>query len=236
MIGVYRITNTITDRVYIGSSVDINRRIKEHSYKLSMGRHANVHLQSSWNKHGAAAFIFEPLLECSVETRAEREQRFVDAYVLHDLPIYNQQASAESREGFGFKHSEETKYKIGLAHRGKIVLESTRKKISDAAKGRVVSTKTREKLRIAGCGRKKSLATIEKYRLSRTGVRISELVRNARLGRSMPESVRLALRRANVGRVASKETRERMRNAGSGVPWTNAERQAYENKKRVSRG
>lgn len=46
----------------------------------------------------------------------------------------------------GFKHTEATKKKIGMANKGKKLSELTKRKISEKMKGRIVSNKTRKKL------------------------------------------------------------------------------------------
>lgn len=56
---VYTITNLVTGKVYVGSSVEPNRRFNLHRMDLVSGRHHSPKLQNSWNKHGEAAFLFE---------------------------------------------------------------------------------------------------------------------------------------------------------------------------------
>ena len=56
---------------------------------------------------------------------------------------------ATSASFLGRTHTEETKAKIGRAHKGKVVSEETRQKLSRAHKGRVISPETIEKMKIA---------------------------------------------------------------------------------------
>lgn len=51
MSGVYQIYNTETNKRYIGSSIDVQRRLKEHLRNLKANRHCNQHLQNAWNKY-----------------------------------------------------------------------------------------------------------------------------------------------------------------------------------------
>ena len=46
MIGVYKILNKITGKFYIGSSVDIENRFKQHKADLNTGVHNNKYLQN----------------------------------------------------------------------------------------------------------------------------------------------------------------------------------------------
>lgn len=76
--GVYKITNIITNKIYIGSSNDICRRWGEHKRMLKRNAHHSIHLQYSWNKHGVDNFIFEILEECGAGDRFIREQFYFD--------------------------------------------------------------------------------------------------------------------------------------------------------------
>lgn len=61
--GVYRITNKINGKFYIGSSKDIDDRWVCHKRNLNNNDHANPILQSAWNKYGSNAFILEIIEE-----------------------------------------------------------------------------------------------------------------------------------------------------------------------------
>lgn len=47
MIGIYSITNIMTNEVYIGESLDIDKRIQNHLKDLKSGNHHNYKLQQS---------------------------------------------------------------------------------------------------------------------------------------------------------------------------------------------
>jgi len=59
MQGIYIIKCLFEDKVYIGSSVDINRRWAEHRSKLNNQTHNNKQLQEDWDAYGDESFIFE---------------------------------------------------------------------------------------------------------------------------------------------------------------------------------
>jgi len=48
--GVYAIWCNGNQKIYIGSSVDILKRINQHKRELRTGKHHNPILQRSWNK------------------------------------------------------------------------------------------------------------------------------------------------------------------------------------------
>ena len=58
MRGVYRITNKINNKVYIGESLNIERRWEEHKKELSNKTHKNYKLQKDDDKDGEDAFEF----------------------------------------------------------------------------------------------------------------------------------------------------------------------------------
>lgn len=76
--GIYEIKNIITNKIYIGSSKDINKRWKIHIYLLEKNKHNNIHLQRSWNKYNKENFIFEIIEECNCNLLLEKEQYYLD--------------------------------------------------------------------------------------------------------------------------------------------------------------
>ncbi len=76
--GIYKITNEVTGKFYIGSSKNIENRFYEHKMMLRNNKHRNVILQRSWNKHGSDKFTFSILEECSVDQCLIREQFYLD--------------------------------------------------------------------------------------------------------------------------------------------------------------
>src|SRR4051812_41865013 len=79
MVGVYLIRCLVNDRVYAGSSRDVDRRLREHLRKLRRGKHENRHLHAAWNKHGALCFASEVIATPSPEKLLWAEQLFIDA-------------------------------------------------------------------------------------------------------------------------------------------------------------
>ena len=76
--GVYKITNIVNDKFYIGSSKDVKSRWKQHRDKLRENRHGNAHLQNAWNKYGEENFLFEVIEECEPVVQFEREQYYLN--------------------------------------------------------------------------------------------------------------------------------------------------------------
>jgi group I intron endonuclease len=78
--GIYEIKNTKNGKVYIGSSVNIEKRWYDHSRNLQEGTHQNSYLQRSYSKWGKDSFEFTILEECPKNKRFEREQFYLDKY------------------------------------------------------------------------------------------------------------------------------------------------------------
>ena len=76
--GVYKITNMINGKFYIGSSKNIKNRWHQHEILLNGGTHGNTYLQNAWNKYGDKNFKFEIVEECAPEMQFEREQFYLN--------------------------------------------------------------------------------------------------------------------------------------------------------------
>ncbi len=101
--GIYQIRNIVTNKIYIGSAVDLNRRRVEHFYYLKRNRHHSILLQRNYNKYGLNCFKFEILSYCPREYLIKLEQWFLDNL----KPSLNIDKTAGSR--LGSKLSKETK-------------------------------------------------------------------------------------------------------------------------------
>lgn len=64
MCGIYKITNTITNKMYIGKTKGkFKKRWYRHRYELNKGISPCSYLQNTWNKHGEENFKFEVIAE-----------------------------------------------------------------------------------------------------------------------------------------------------------------------------
>ena len=114
--GIYKITNKINGKCYIGQSNDIIKRWKT-EYKWY---HINSHLQSAFNKYGLENFDFEIVEECQPNLLNEREQFWITVYNSFDRNFgYNKTLGGTGTLGRTFIMSEETKNKIRTANTGR---------------------------------------------------------------------------------------------------------------------
>lgn len=135
--GVYQIVNTTNGNKYIGSAINMSRRMYQHWSDLRKGCHRNSHLQRSWSKYGESAFVFRPLLVCSDKNLLFYEQICLD----HLEPEYNICKHAHSV--LGKKWTPEARAKMlgnrnGVGNKGNVGGKKTEaeiKAISDRMKG-----------------------------------------------------------------------------------------------------
>lgn len=77
-IGIYKIENKINNKKYIGQSINIEKRWKEHQYLLNLNKHHNYHLQNAWNKYKEESFIFNIIEECDEKILNDKEQHWIE--------------------------------------------------------------------------------------------------------------------------------------------------------------
>lgn len=75
--GIYMILNKINNKVYIGQSIDIYTRWKQHRADLRHKNHENKHLENAWHKYGEKNFEFSILCECEEEQLNTIEQYYI---------------------------------------------------------------------------------------------------------------------------------------------------------------
>jgi group I intron endonuclease len=79
--GIYCITNTVNNKVYIGSTKNFYHRLIMHRADLLRKEHYNSYLQNSFNKHGYHAFEVSILEFCKSEDLKSREKYYLDLFL-----------------------------------------------------------------------------------------------------------------------------------------------------------
>ena len=128
--GVYIIRNTINERLYIGSTIDFNKRRYNHWRLLKADGHGNAFLQADWNKHRPQDFEFQILKKVSSNRILYEEQLLLDEFFDNQKQCYNICSVAGNTLGI---------------KKGPMSPEQ-KKKISQALKGRPKSQQFKEKL------------------------------------------------------------------------------------------
>lgn len=116
--GIYLITNTVNNKVYVGQSINLWTRVNEgYLQKLDKNKSHNKHLQRAWDKYGKESFTFEVLEYVNFNELNERETLWIQKY-----------ESFINNKGYNIIPQ-------GGSNQGMIVSEATREKISNATKG-----------------------------------------------------------------------------------------------------
>lgn len=163
MIGIYKITNVINEKVYVGESLDIKKRWYSHRWHLR-NRKYDSHFQKSWNKYGEESFEFSILKECLLEELQYWEEYYINLYESYKPENgYN-----KDRFSNGSKcRSEKTVNKMKEKRALQVFSEETKRKISESHKGKKHSKEHIEKIRVKSVGRKHSEETRNKMREKR---------------------------------------------------------------------
>lgn len=119
--GIYRIRHKETGKSYVGLSIDIYARWRQHKSFAKKGRRSAIY--SAIAKYGNNAFEFEVLEECLPQVLEEKEKYWI-AKLGTNVNGYNLTLGGESN---------------------KIVSDETRKKLSIALTGKKQSQETKDK-------------------------------------------------------------------------------------------
>jgi group I intron endonuclease len=103
---IYKITNVVNGKFYVGSTMDTRERFRTHRNKLRGNRHHCAHLQAAWNKYGEVCFHFAVVEEVA---SMEALQAAEDVWLAHWVgkeECYNvgMRSGAPMRGRFGERH------------------------------------------------------------------------------------------------------------------------------------
>lgn len=212
--GMYIITDYERSLEYVGSSGDLNSRRWAHLSCLRRNKHNNKLLQELFNRCNQKLYMIYYVTE-SKDDAFDLEQQYLDDY-LGTKRLCNIASDARlpmigNSNMLGKRHSEETKAKISVVHKGKVVSEETRVKQSEAHKGNTYwlgkshTEESRAKMSASQLGREVSEETRLKISQSRIG-------KPTRLGAKKTEEANRKVSEANrgnkycLGRQYSEET------------------------------
>jgi len=112
--GIYQIINILNGKMYIGSSVNIEKRWLEHKRALKGEKHHSILLQRAWNKSSCTSFIINIIERVTDKTQLTSiEQHYKDLYDSYN-PKYGYDICKIAGYGsqLGLKRSKKTKNKL----------------------------------------------------------------------------------------------------------------------------
>jgi group I intron endonuclease len=116
-IGIYKILNKSNNKVYIGSSIVLNKRKYKHFWMLRKDIHPNIYLQKSYNKNGVEMFEFEIIELCEENDLIFRENHYINYYRSNEMEFgYNLALVGDSRRNIV---SAEVKMKLSKHNQNK---------------------------------------------------------------------------------------------------------------------
>mgnify|MGYP001619635824 CR=1 FL=1 len=164
--GIYKITNP-SNRIYIGQSKNINKRVNCYKNKRCNGQ---ILLFNSLNKYGFENHKLEVIENCTESQLDERE-----IYYINLFQTFNTKNGLNLKNGGKYgTHSNETRRKLSISNTGNTHTEETKRRISKSMTGRETSDETRKKLSIANTGKKASEETRIKLSVSHKGNKHTE--------------------------------------------------------------
>lgn len=163
--GIYQIKNLTNNKIYIGSAVNIQRRIYEHQLYLKKGLHHNQHLQRSVNKYGIDNFEASILLLAPKnQLLAEETNKIYElkSNLLHTG--YNMENCGAT--WLGRTHTPETKEKLRQARKKQVIPPEVYKKIAEKNRGRKLnlSPEARKKISERSKNMDRSIFKTESHR------------------------------------------------------------------------
>ena len=136
--GIYRWVNIFNNNTYVGSGLNLSKRIGDYFKKSELIRNKSP-IHTALLKYGYVSFNLEILEYCDPSNLIEREQYYLDLL----KPKYNILTQSYSLQGYKHtpeniekfkqkKISDEDKNLLSLIHKGKEVSEETRDKLAIA--------------------------------------------------------------------------------------------------------
>jgi len=167
---IYRATNTVNGKVYIGHDSKWPSRMQGHLYAsvTESERSYNFHFHRAIRKHGWDAFVWEPIYQSKdgEHCLTVMEPYFIE---LHDSYNTGYNRTLGGQGALGRVVSDETRKKVSNKLKGQKRTPEQCKKYSEAFKGRIISPEHRAKQSAALKGRPKSPEHIRAVALAITG-------------------------------------------------------------------
>lgn len=149
--GVYSIINKKNEKMYIGSSYNIYKRVQKHLSDMEKNKHINHHLMSSFKIYGIENFKVSILCECDKLDLLIFEDYYINKYQSYiNKNGYNQTTTSYSP--LGYCHTQESKEVMRMKKLGRKLTQDHVNKIIGSRKGYKHSEETKNKISIKNSG------------------------------------------------------------------------------------
>lgn len=181
--GVYIITNSINNKQYVGVSVNLQNRLRQHRYL----KKRDTVINSAFKKYGLDNFSISPtyLPDYNIPELLEIEEELI-AILNTSVPHGYNVLLSGNFPMLGKKHTEESRKKMSESLMGRKCTAETRKKLSEASTGRKHTEETRKKMCEVRKGEKRTDETRKRLSELGKGRKFTEETR-----RKLSESTRL---------------------------------------------
>jgi len=141
--GIYKITNMVNKKFYIGSAKDFRKRFRSHVFNFNHGNN-NKYLYRASQKYGVDNFIMSIIEFCPIENLLDREQFYLDLLKPYNRNIgYNILLKSDSNLGLKWnKKSKENHSKNYIEKIGRYF--EVEDKYGNTFKGRGITKFARE--------------------------------------------------------------------------------------------
>ncbi|AXF53187.1 putative Seg-like homing endonuclease, GIY-YIG family [Escherichia phage Ec_Makalu_001] len=224
---VYKITNKINDKIYVGVR-SCDGLAEDDTKYMGSGKI----IKQAIKHHGLENFTKEILSKFDSREDADKEEaRIVTVDFVKREDTYNiaegggtvcmwkvsDEAKIEemrkkiSEKNTGRKHTKDTRQKMSASQKGRKHTEETKEKMRQNNLGKVIAEETKEKLRMINLGKRHTEETRRKMSDSHKGLSLSDEVKDK-------------IRQKHTGRVFTKEWRERISKSRIGITSTRSRR------------
>jgi len=196
--GVYKLTSTGSNKIYIGKAVNLYLRLNQHKNSENRKGIKGYYIQNAIKKHGWSSFTVEILEIFEVFDKTKDNKKLLE------------------RESYYIELFDSTNVNKGY----------NICKYSTDRTGLTVSEETRRKISLASLGKPKSKEAIEKMRKTKTGVphkghspEALVKMRQSKLGKSRPEfseEWKQNIGKGHLGMILSEETKLKMSQSSLG--------------------
>lgn len=97
--GIYKITNNVNGKCYIGQSIDIEKRFSQHKSGNYRKLHINKRLYKAFEKYGINNFSFDIIDKCEINSLDDREIYWIEHYDSY-ANGYNDTKGGKGAKGF----------------------------------------------------------------------------------------------------------------------------------------